>query len=349
MESICKTGAFEVFSTSQNRQFYGKSENYLKIHNYVTWIVANPFQLLRVQCSLNVGGVSEDLGDFVLTIKSDNHANNGGVYDNFVIFDVRDLVNTAALYGGTISFRFGISNPITLSAHSSTLGFDLIEQHPLKAIPFELIGESTTYPFWFSQNYWKYFVNPDDTTAVIGNSINLAQEVRAHGNRPIINERTIWGRRKAIFTNQFSLPFGTFEWIERPHQLELEPLSCSRDWELIQWTGSNGNKKSWWFEVIDRQVYTNGVLQLFDVERNNKYLKDANARMTLRHESADYATRCYLADLIQADDVEAVYTGGEPNKWNTSVFVENTALSTGKAGTFEDVTLNVNFVNHGRI
>ena len=91
MESIARVSGFEVFATSENLKVFGKRKNYLKIHNYVSGIGFNTFGMT---VSVSVAGISEKLGTFSLEIKKDNHLNNGGIYDNFVIFDIRDIVNS---------------------------------------------------------------------------------------------------------------------------------------------------------------------------------------------------------------------------------------------------------------
>ena len=87
---------------------------------------------------------------------------------------------------------------------------------------------------------------------------------------------------------------------------------------------------------------------MLDNERNNKYLKDVNLRKTLKIEDADYATRCYIADIVQADDVEAVNTSGT-GAWNTSILIETQNFSVGESNTYNDVILTANFENYDRI
>ena len=58
--------------------------------------------------------------------------------------------------------------------------------------------------------------------------------------------------------------------------------------------------------------------------------------------------RCYLADIVQADDVESVNTSGS-GAWNVSILVESQTFSVGEMNTLNDVTLTVNYEKYDRI
>ena len=151
MESIARVSGFEVFATSENLKVFGKRKNYLKIHNYVSGIGFNTFGMT---VSVSVAGISENLGTFSLEIKKDNHLNNGGIYDNFVIFDIRDIVNSIADANGSISFTFRTER-VTLQATNSSLGFDIIEQDRLRRVIFR----SGDFPFFPTAELLEVFCN----------------------------------------------------------------------------------------------------------------------------------------------------------------------------------------------
>ena len=340
MESIARLSGWEVFATSTNLEVFGKRKNYLKIHYYLTGI---GFGILRVSVSAIVAGVTEQLGVFDLTVKKDNHANNGGIYDNFVIFDIRDIVNSISGYNGQISFTFGGVVTATLRTSSTTLGFDLIEQQKLRTIPFR----SGDYPFYLPQTYWRYFATASGVVVPLTKETDISLLFQTYPDGVIVRDPPT-GVHFSPFTSQFTSQFSSGDLNLIPTMLLLDTLECAKEWELLQWTGSEGFKKSWFFEVKDRQVYTSETLQLFDYERNNKYLKDANMRVALQVDDADYATRCYIADIVQADDVEAVNTSGT-GAWNTSILVESQTFNVGEPNTLNDVTLTVNYEKYDRI
>ena len=342
MESISTPSGFEVFATSENLKVYGKRENYLKIHNYLTWLSISPFDAFQIKMTAVVSGVEEEIGTVVLQVRRDNHLNNGGIYDNFVIFDFRDIVNSIAPYNATLKFKFSGGKTATLQIINTTIGSMLIDVPPIRQIPFK----NGNFDFFFAQTFWKYFVGWNNDIVELSEQANLTELMRTYG-LGFICENPPTGAHYYVFTRQFTRQFG----VKRdavPRTLKLVPLECEKDYELIQWIGANGLKKSWWFEVTDRQVYTTETLQLFDIEKNNKYLKDSNLRCTLKCEYADYATRCYIADIVQSDEVEAVNTSGSAD-WNTSILVETQALSVGEPNTYNDVILTANFENYGRI
>ena len=339
MESIAKLSGFEVFATSENLNVFGKRKNYLKIHNYVN---GTGFDTFGMTVSVSVAGVSETLGTFSLKIKKDNHLNNGGIYDNFVIFDIRDIVNSVADVGGSISFTFW-TQKVTLRAINSSLGFDIVEQQKLRKITFQ----AGDYPFYLPQAYWRYFATPLGVVVPLTKDTDISLLFQTYPDGVIVRDPPT-GVRFSPFTSQFTRQFGSGDLNLIPTMLFVEPLECAKEWELLQWTGTNGFKKSWFFEIVDKQVYTTETLQLLDNERNNRYLKDVNLRKTLKIEDADYATRCYIADIVQADDVEAVNTSGT-GAWNTSILVESQTFSVGEPNTYNDVTLTANYEKYDRI
>ena len=340
MESIAKVSGFEVFATSENFNVFGKRKNYLKIHNYVAGIGFNTFGM---KVSVSAAGVSEALGDFVLTIKKDNHLNNGGIYDNFVIFDIRDIVNSVSEVKGSITFKFQGVVTATLQTTTHTLGFDIIEQDRLRRVTFR----SGDFPFYLPQSYWRYFATPGGVVVPLAKNTDISSLFQTYPDGVIVRDPPT-GVRFSPFTSQFTRQFGSSDLNLTPTMLFIEPLECTKEWELIQWTGTNGFLKSWFFEIADKQVYTTDTLQLLDNERNNKYLKDVRLRKMLKVEDADYATRCYLADIVQADDVEAVNTSGT-GAWNTSILVETQNFSVGEPNTLNDVTLTINYEKYDRI
>ena len=340
MESIARLSGWEVFATSTDLKVFGKRKNYLKIHYYLTGV---GFGTIRVSVSTIVAGVTEQLGTFVLTVKRDNHLNNGGIYDNFVIFDIRDIVNSVSEYNGKISFAFAGGVTATLQTSSTALGFNLVDQQKLKTIPFR----SGDYPFYLPQTYWRYFATASGVVVPLTKETDISELFQTYGIGVIVRDAPA-NVRVSPFVEAFTAQFGSGVRNLTPSLLLIEDLECSKDYELVQWTGSEGFKKSWFFEVKDRQVYTSETVKLFDYERNNKYLKDANMRVTLQVDDADYATRCYLADIVQADDVESVNTSGT-GAWNTSILVETESLSIGEVGSLSNVILTANFERYDRI
>ena len=339
MESIARVSGFEVFATSENLKVFGKRKNYLKIHNYVSGIGFNTFGMT---VSVSVAGISENLGTFSLEIKKDNHLNNGGIYDNFVIFDIRDIVNSISDANGSISFTFWTQR-VTLQATNSSLGFDIIEQDRLRRVIFR----SGDFPFFLPQNYWRYFATPGGVVVPLAKNTDISSLFQTYPDGVIVRDPPT-GVHFSPFTSQFTSQFGGGDLNLIPTMLLLDAPECAKEWELVQWTGANGFKKSYFFEIVDKQVYTTETLQLLDNERNNKYLKDVRLRKMLKVEDADYETRCYLADIVQADDVEAVNTSGT-GAWNVSIFVESQTFSVGEPNTLNDVTLTINYEKYDRI
>ena len=339
MESIAKVSGFEVFATSENLNVFGKRKNYLKIHNYVN---GTGFDTFGMTVSVSVAGVSETLGTFSLEIKKDNHLNNGGIYDNFVIFDIRDIVNSVADVGGSISFTFW-TQKVTLRAINSSLGFDIIEQDRLRRVKFR----SGDFNFFLPQSYWRYFATPGGIVIPLEKNTDISLLFQTYPDGVIVRDPPT-GVHFSPFTSQFTSQFGSGDLNLIPTMLLLDTPECAKEWELLQWTGTNGFKKSCFFEIVDKQVYTTETLQLLDNERNNRYLKDVSLRKMLKVEDADYATRCYIADIVQADDVEAVNTSGT-GAWNTSILVESQTFNVGEPNTYNDVILTANFENYGRI
>ena len=340
MESIAKLSGFEVFATSENLNVFGKRKNYLKIHNYVQGV---GFGTFPISISISVAGVSEALGRFVLTIKKDNHLNNGGIYDNFVIFDIRDIVNSVSEFKGSITFRFQGVVTATLQTTTYTLGFDIVEQQKLRKITFQ----AGDYPFYLPQAYWRYFATPLGVVVPLTKDTDISSLFQTYHDGVIVRDPPT-GVHFSPFTSQFTSQFGSGDLNLIPTMLLLDTPECAKEWELLQWTGTNGFKKSCFFEIVDKQVYTTETLQLLDNERNNRYLKDVNLRKMLKVEDADYATRCYIADLVQADDVEAVNTSGT-GAWNTSILVESQTFNVGEPNTLNDVTLTANYEKYDRI
>ena len=342
MESISTPSGFEVFATSENLKVYGKKENYLKIHNYITWSPVRQLDTFQIKMTAVVAGEEEEIGTVALLIKRDNHLNNGGIYDNFVIFDFRDIANSIAPYNATLRFKFPGTSTATLQIVNTTIGSTLVDVPPIRQIPFK----NGAFDFFFSQTFWQYFVSENNDVVALSGQANITELLQTYGVG-FFYENLPADAPCYVFSRQFTRQFGAKR-DAAPRMLKFVPLECEKDYELIQWIGANGLKKSWWFEVTDRQVYTTETLQLFDIERKNKYLKDSNLRCTLKIEYADYATRCYIADIVQADEVEAVNTSGSAD-WNTSILVETQTLSVGEPNTYNDVILTANFENYGRI
>ena len=339
MESIAEVSGFEVFATSENLNVFGKRKNYLKIHNYMTGI---GFDTFRLTVSVSAAGVSETLGTFSLEIKKDNHLNNGGIYDNFVIFDIRDIVNSVVDVGGSISFTFR-TQIVTLRAINSSLGFDIIEQDRLRRVKFR----SGDFNFFLPQSYWRYFATPGGVVVPLAKDTDISSLFQTYPDGVIVRDPPT-SVHFSPFTSQFTPQFGSGDLNLIPTMLLLDTPECAKEWGLVQWTGANGFKKSYFFVIVDKQVYTTETLQLLDNERNNKYLKDVRLRKMLKVEDADYATRCYLADIVQADDVEAVNTSGT-GAWNTSILVESQTFNVGEPNTLNDVTLTANYEKYDRI
>lgn len=118
----------------------------------------------------------------------------------------------------------------------------------------------------------------------------------------------------------------------------INNIECSRNKMLLEWRGSNGMLKSWYFDNIGSEKGTSKTIDVQTLDSTYNTYSNKLTSITLRSVNADRLTQEYLSDIVMTDGVFAYLEGTEASRTRVQVSESRFVVTSNE----RDIVLKIN-------